>query len=121
MERSAAGFGLVALGGVVGAVARHGVDLAVSGALDVALGGAVGTLAVNVVGAFALGLLVTRATDVRTQLFVGTGALSSFTTYSTFAADAVALGTLAGTAYVAATYAGGLTAAATGIAVGRRY
>lgn len=113
MERTAAGFGLVAAGGVVGAVARY--------AVDVALGATVGTLAVNVVGAFALGLLVTRATAVRTQLFVGTGMLSSFTTYSTFAADAVALGTLAGTAYVGVTYTGGLTAAAIGIAVGRRF
>lgn len=113
MKRTAAGFVLVALGGVAGAVARHAVDLA--------LGATVSTLTVNVVGAFALGLLVTRVTDVRTQLFVGTGVLSSFTTYSTFAADAVALGTLAGTGYVAATYAGGLAAAAAGIAVGRRY
>jgi len=111
MERSVAGFGFVAVGGVVGAVARYTVA--------VALGSTVGTLAVNVVGAFALGLLVTRARDVRTQLFVGTGALSSFTTYSTFAADAVALGTLAGTGYVAATYIGGLAAAGAGIAVGR--
>ncbi|MGZ0747450.1 fluoride efflux transporter FluC [Haloparvum sp. AD34] len=113
MERRAAGFGLVAVGGVVGAVARY--------AVAVVLGATVGTLAVNVVGAFALGLLVTRATDVRTQLLVGTGALSSFTTYSTFAAETVVLGTLAGTGYVAATYAGGLAAAAAGIAVGRRF
>lgn len=112
MERTPAGFGLVAIGGVVGALARYGVDLA--------LGPAVGTLAVNVAGAFALGLLVAQATDVRTQLFVGTGALSSFTTYSTFAADAVDLGTVTGTGYVAATYAGGLIAAAAGIAIGRR-
>lgn len=114
MERTPFGFLLVALGGFVGAVARYGVDLAagdVTGA---------GTFLVNVAGSFALGLLVTRATTRRTRLLVGTGALSSFTTYSAFVGDTVALGTTAGTAYVAASYAVGFGAAAAGIRAGRR-
>ncbi|GAB6879449.1 hypothetical protein JCM17823_17230 [Halorubrum gandharaense] len=114
MERSAAGFLLVALGGFAGAVARYGIDLLVHDPTGA------GTLTVNVVGSFALGLLVTRAASVRTQLLVGTGALSSFTTYSTFVADAVALGTLSGTGYVAASYVLGLIGALAGLAVGRR-
>jgi CrcB protein len=114
MERLPPGLPLVALGGFCGAVARYGVDLALGGVTGAS------TFAVNVVGAAALGLLITRATSDRTRLFVGTGALSSFTTYSTFVADAVALGATAGAAYVAASYVAGFAAAAAGIAVGRR-
>ncbi|OYR59405.1 fluoride efflux transporter FluC [Halorubrum halodurans] len=113
MERTTSGAGFVALGGFVGALARYGVDVAVGDATGV------GTLVVNVVGSFALGLLVTRAVGPRTRLLVGTGVISSFTTYSTFATDAIALGTVAGTLYVAASYGLGFGAAAAGLAVGR--
>jgi len=118
MERSPAGFLLVAVGGFAGAVARHGVDVAIG----IGLGGATGagTLAANVLGSFALGVLVTRATSRRTGLLVGTGALSSFTTYSTFVGDAVALGGVSGTGYVAVTYATGFGAALAGLALGGR-
>ncbi|MFO8116612.1 MAG: CrcB family protein [Halorubrum sp.] len=114
MERTPLGFLLVAAGGFLGAVARYGVDVAVGDSTGV------GTLVVNAVGSFALGLLVSRATTTRTQLFVGTGALSSFTTYSTFVGDAVALGGFSGTAYVAASYMIGFAAAIAGIRVGGR-
>ncbi|MES3160895.1 MAG: CrcB family protein [Halorubrum sp.] len=114
MERTVGGALLVALGGFVGAVTRYAVDVAVG---DVT---GLGTLVVNIVGSFLLGVLVTRAVDVRTRLFVGTGFVSSFTTYSTFAADAVALGTTTGTAYVLVSYATGFAAAAAGLALGRR-
>jgi CrcB protein len=114
MERTPLGFLLVAAGGFLGAVARHGVAVAVGGPTGV------GTLAVNAVGSFALGLLITRAAATRTRLFVGTGALSSFTTYSTFVGDAVALGGVAGSAYVAASYAVGFAAALAGLRVGGR-
>ncbi|KOX96678.1 CrcB family protein [Halorubrum sp. ASP1] len=127
MERTPYGFLLVAAGGFLGAVARHAVDLgageAVAAATAAAGGGAptgAGTLVANVAGSFALGLLLTRASSDRVRLFVGTGALSSFTTYSTFVADAVALGTPAGAWYVAASYATGFAAAALGFAVGGR-
>jgi len=112
MERRPVGITLVAVGGFAGAVLRHGVALVVG---DVA-----GTLAVNVVGAFALGLLVARAVSPGARLLLGTGLLSSFTTYSTFAADAVALAPAWSVAYVAATYAFGLGAGAAGLAAGRR-
>jgi CrcB protein len=118
MERTAAGFGLVAAGGFAGAVTRHAVDVATAVAVGDVTGA--GTFLVNVVGSFALGLLVTRAVGARIRLFVGTGVVSSFTTYSTFATDAVALGTTAGAAYVAVSYAAGFVAAYAGLAVGRR-
>ena len=114
MERTPFGFLLVALGGFVGAVARHGIDVAVGDATGV------GTLLTNVVGSFALGVLITRATTVRVRLFAGTGALSSFTTYSAFVGDAVSLGTALGTAYVVSSYALGFAAAAVGLLLGRR-
>ena len=131
MERTPYGFLLVALGGFLGAVARHAVDVGVgralaaasSGGASAVFGGAptgVGTLVANVAGSFALGLLLTRASSDRIRLFVGTGALSSFTTYSTFVADAVALGTPAGAWYVAVSYATGFAAAALGLALGGR-
>lgn len=131
MERTPYGFLLVALGGFLGAVARHAVDVGVGGVLaavssgggPTVLGGTAtgaGTLVANVAGSFALGLLLTRASGDRTRLFVGTGALSSFTTYSTFVSDAVALGTPAGAWYVAVSYATGFAAAALGLTVGGR-
>lgn len=114
MERTPLGFLLVAAGGFLGAVARHGVAVAVGGPTGA------GTLVVNAVGSFALGLVVSRPTTTRTRLFVGTGALSSFTTYSTFVGDAVALGGPLGAAYVAASYAAGFAAAAAGLIAGER-
>ncbi|QWC19527.1 CrcB family protein [Halorubrum sp. 2020YC2] len=131
MEQTPYGFLLVAAGGFLGAVARHAVDVGVGGLLAAIHAGSglavldgtttgLGTLAANVAGSFALGLLLTRASGDRTRLFVGTGALSSFTTYSTFVSDAVALGTPAGAWYVAVSYLTGFAAAALGLAVGRR-
>ena len=108
------GSGLVALGGFIGASLRYGVDI-IAGDIT-----GVSTLIVNVIGSFTLGLLVTQSASQRTQLFVGTGLLSSFTTYSTFASDVVALGTAAGAAYIAASYGFGLLAAVVGFTVGRR-
>lgn len=78
-----------------------------------------GTLLVNVSGAFALGLLSAVTDPVATVL--GAGALGSFTTFSTFARDVVALAepSRAATAalYLVATLALGVAAAAAGIAV----
>jgi CrcB protein len=114
MERTPLGFLLVAAGGFLGAVARHGVDVAVGDPTGA------GALVVNAGGSFALGVLISRATTTRTQLFVGTGALSSFTTYSTFVGDAVALGGPSGAAYVVASYGLGFVAAVAGIRIGGR-
>ncbi|SDM02345.1 CrcB protein [Halogranum gelatinilyticum] len=103
---------LVALGGFSGAVLRYGVGLALP---DVA-----GTLVANVVGSFVLGLFVSVAATRRTRLFLGTGLLSSFTTYSTFAVETAQLGPLAGTANVGVTYLLGFLAAGLGLALGGR-
>lgn len=111
---------LVGAGGFIGATARYGIDV-VGAAVGVAVGGEplpLGTLTVNVVGSFALGALTRVLADRRLRLFLATGVLSSFTTYSAFAVETVRLGPLVGTANVVATYGLGLLAAMAGLAVG---
>ncbi|EJN59444.1 CrcB protein [Halogranum rubrum] len=103
---------LVACGGFIGAVLRYGVALALP---EVA-----GTLVANVVGSFVLGFLVSVTTTERIRLFLGTGLLSSFTTYSTFAVETTQLGPLAGTLNVGVTYLLGFVAAGAGLVVGGR-
>jgi fluoride exporter len=111
-------------GGAVGTGLRLAVDLALPH------GGAVfpvGTLLVNLVGAFALGLLVGRVWPDAPEWLragLGPGLLGSFTTFSALTVSAVEL-TAAGTvavavAYVAASLLGGLLAAALGLRLGSR-
>lgn len=119
--------GLVFAGGAVGT----GVRALVSAAVPPADGVPVPVLAVNVVGAFALGLLlatlqrggpdVGRRRDLR--LLLGTGVLGGFTTYSALAADTAGL-VDQGRVGVALLYAGatlvlGLAAALAGLRCGR--
>lgn len=78
---------LVALGAGIGAPARYVVDRVVQKAhgSDWPLG----TLAVNIIGAFILGLTV--GSTATTALLVGTGFAGAFTTWSTFAVESIAL------------------------------
>ncbi|MDW3214073.1 MAG: CrcB family protein [Ilumatobacteraceae bacterium] len=62
-----------------GAVARHQVNRLGTGWR--------GTMALNVLGAFALGLLVAAEPGQATVIVVGTGLLGSLTTFSTFALE----------------------------------
>jgi CrcB protein len=83
---------LVFIGGGIGAAARHGVNI---GAARVAgIGFPWGTLTVNVVGSFVMGLFAgffafkagaSWAQD--TRLFLTTGVLGGFTTFSAFSLD----------------------------------
>jgi CrcB protein len=109
---------LVGGGGFLGAVSRHGIDLTV-GAAVAGIGSPLGTLAVNVAGSFALGALTRMVQDRRRRLFLATGLLSSFTTYSTFAVETAQLGALAGAMNVIATYGLGILAAIAGVWIGR--
>ncbi|WP_320199975.1 fluoride efflux transporter CrcB [Agrobacterium sp. rho-13.3] len=85
---------LVAIGGAIGSVARYLV-----GIWGVRLAGPNfpwGTFTVNVVGAFLIGLLVeiiARRFDASAEMrvFVVTGILGGFTTWSSFTLDAVVL------------------------------
>ncbi|MFD1685533.1 fluoride efflux transporter FluC [Halobellus litoreus] len=104
---------LVALGGFLGATARH--------LLGTVVAGPGGTLLANVVGSFALALAVGVVRSTRLRFFLMTGLLSSFTTYSTFAVETASLGPALGAVNVAATYALGFAAAVLGLVAGRRW
>jgi len=116
MEQTLQGVGFVAAGGSLGAIGRYAVDLLIT----IAYGDVTGlsTLLVNVIGSFVLGMVVVRALGPRTQLFVSTGFVSSFTTYSTFTTDVLALEGVAAAGYVTASYGLGFAAALAGLSVG---
>lgn len=84
----------VALGGAIGASLRH-----LSGLAFLRLAGPGypwGTLFVNVAGSFAMGLLIAwlarrTGTSQELRLFLATGLLGGFTTFSAFSLDFVTL------------------------------
>lgn len=99
---------LVFLGAGIGGVLRHGVNLVSPRWFGT--GFPAGTLAVNVVGSALMGLIVgwlafrTQAGwSLHARLFLTTGILGGFTTFSTFSLDAVLLWERGETA-LAATY-----------------
>lgn len=107
---------LVAVGAFAGATLRYGVGLG--------LPGPAGTLVVNVAGSLLLGSLlewsVARTRLSRAvRLALGTGLLSSFTTYSAFALDVASLDPMLAVGYVLATYGLGFGAVLVGRAVAR--
>ncbi|HRF10358.1 MAG TPA: fluoride efflux transporter CrcB [Xanthobacteraceae bacterium] len=83
---------LVVLGGSIGAGLRHGVNLAAEHYLGANFPW--GTLAVNVAGSFLIGILAAwfafrgeRASAQSLRLFLTTGILGGFTTFSAFSLD----------------------------------
>ena len=87
---------LVFLGAGIGGALRHGVNQACARACGVAFPW--GTLTVNVVGSLAMGLIVgwlaarqDAGWSQPLRLFLTTGILGGFTTFSAFSLDAVAL------------------------------
>ena len=89
--------GLVAVGGVIGSLARYAISLAFA---QIPGGSPLGTLVVNVVGCLAIGALLAaldaRASAVhrrslRWRALLVTGVLGGFTTFSGFAVATVAL------------------------------
>lgn len=84
---------LVFIGGGLGAMGRHGVNLVAARLLGV--GFPWGTFAVNVFGSLAMGLIAGWLTmragfawSQHTRLFLMTGILGGFTTFSAFSLDA---------------------------------
>lgn len=84
----------VALGGALGAVCRHGINLGAVKLLG--HGFPYGTLIVNILGSFLIGLVIAaiahswQASETA-RFFLVTGFLGAFTTFSTFSLDAVTL------------------------------
>jgi CrcB protein len=80
----------VAVGGMIGAVARYLVYVAAGHLLGT--GFPYGTLIVNVVGSFAMGVLIETmalvwSTSTEVRLFLATGSLGACTTFSSFSLD----------------------------------
>jgi CrcB protein len=85
---------LVFLGGGLGAVSRHAMGLVVGRLAGFGFPWA--TLLVNILGSFAMGLLIAwlarrSAGDLDLRLLLATGFLGGFTTFSAFSLDAVTL------------------------------
>jgi CrcB protein len=117
---------IVFVGAGIGGALRHGVNVGATRLFG--LGFPFGTFIVNVVGSFAMGLLagffVYRAgVPQHVRLFLTTGILGGFTTFSTFSLDASLLierhqfGAAAG--YLVGSVAAGLAALFFGLAVVR--
>jgi fluoride exporter len=116
MRPTASELAAVAVGALVGTGARL--------AIDTVVGPPISTLAINVVGSFALGLIVARlwssaAPWLRAGL--GVGMLGSFTTFSALAVTLVELGpTWSAALYLALSVTLGILAAWAGLRLGRR-
>jgi CrcB protein len=121
---------LVALGGALGSVARYATGVWLLRALGASfphLSGVAGTLAVNVVGSAIIGIVAGVSAagappSHELRLFLVTGILGGFTTFSAFSLDTGALferSPALAALYVGVTLAGGLAAFAAGFAAGR--
>lgn len=111
-------FLLVCVGGAIGSGARYLVALGA-----VALFGArfpVGTLIVNLVGSFFIGLAMQALPVGDLRLFVTTGVLGGFTTYSAFNNDTLQLPIGMAAVNVVVTFTGCLIAGMLGMWVARR-
>lgn len=86
------GFLTVALGGAIGASARHGLSLAMLRIFGP--GFPIGTLLANIIGGLLMGVLMgwllRESTDASNsiRLFAGVGILGGFTTFSAFSLEA---------------------------------
>ena len=117
---------VVAAGGAIGASLRHLVGLASLRLIGPAFPW--GTLTVNIVGSFAMGVfieLLARRVGASSELrlFIATGILGGFTTFSAFSLDVAVLwergAHAAAAGYVAASVAGSVAALFAGLAIVR--
>lgn len=108
---------LVALGGALGSLARHGLGLALAGLAPA------GTLAANLAGCGLIGYLHARLGSEPARLLLMTGFCGGFTTWSAFGLETVRLlgdgRTLAGLGYAGVTLGLCLGAVAVGWQAGR--
>ena len=114
---------LVFLGGGLGAASRHGVNIAAARVFGV--GFPWGTIIVNVAGSLAMGLIVAwlafRGGGGWTQhmrLFLTTGFLGGFTTFSAFSLDVALLWERGDHSLAAAYVAGSMVLSVAGLFLG---
>ena len=117
---------IVFLGAGIGGALRHGVNIGATKLFG--YGFPFGTIIVNVVGSFAMGLLAgffayRTGIPQHFRLFLTTGILGGFTTFSSFSLDAALLierhSFLLAAGYVIGSLAAGLAALFFGLAVFR--
>jgi len=117
---------IVFIGAGIGGALRHGVNVAAARMFG--FGFPFGTFVVNVVGSFAMGLLAgyfiyRPGIPQHVRLFLTTGILGGFTTFSTFSLDAALLierhAYALAAGYVIGSVAAGLSALFFGLAVFR--
>jgi CrcB protein len=120
------GFLIVFLGGGLGAALRHGVNMTAARLLGTAF--PYGTLTINVLGSLAMGLIaeffaLKSGLPQHWRLFLTTGILGGFTTFSAFSLEAALLyerGEVAGAAiYVVASVVLAIGALFAGMAIVR--
>jgi fluoride exporter len=120
------GYLIVFLGGGLGAALRHGINI--FAARFAGTGFPYGTLFINVAGSLAMGLIVEyfalkAGLPQRWRLFLTTGILGGFTTFSAFSLEAALLyerGQLAGAAiYIVASVVLAIGALFAGLAIVR--
>jgi len=116
---------LVIAGGMVGVALRAVVVVPLTAAGLHPLVVPAATLVVNLIGSLLLGVIVGWLADrhPRARLFLGTGVMGGFTTYSAFAVQAVTTATASpfvGIALIVVSLFGGVLAAVAGLALGRR-
>jgi CrcB protein len=88
------GYLIVFLGGGLGAATRHGINLATARVLGTAF--PYGTLLINITGSFIMGLVAAYfafkgGASQHWRLFLTTGILGGYTTFSAFSLDAALL------------------------------
>jgi CrcB protein len=88
------GYLIVFLGGGVGAALRHGINIGATKALGT--GFPYGTLIINITGSFIMGLVAAYFAfkgdaSQHWRLFITTGILGGYTTFSAFSLDAALL------------------------------
>ncbi len=117
---------IVFIGAGIGGALRHGVNIAA--AKTFGLGFPYGTLIVNVTGSFAMGLFAgffayRAGVPQHVRLFLTTGILGGYTTFSTFSLDAAVLierhAFAMAAAYAVGSVAAGVAALFFGLAVFR--
>jgi CrcB protein len=114
----------VLAGGLIGTAMRLGIDALLPHAHD---GFPWSTLLINVIGSFALGMLVARVWPVAPdwlRLGLGTGLLGAFTTFSALVVSAFSLlgaaQPMLALLYLGATLVAGIAAAFLGLRIGNR-
>ena len=110
---------VVAAGGTLGVAAR----IALTMIMPTIVGVPIGILIANVLGAFLIGIVAARLGTSTLRLFLATGILGGFTTYSTYTVGTVELwqqSPILAIGYAVLSLVLGLAAVIAGLRVGRR-